>query len=295
MLGSNVPTVGGLGQGLVWGETWGCDAIQVYVTPSRTWSVPELDPGFAASFRESLATSPIGAVVAHIPFLVNLASPSEAHRVRSTARLVTEIERCGQLGVAYAVLHPGSSMGSDRSQSLDALAQALTSALEQTSGVVLRVCLETMSGQGSTLGSTFEELARVLEMVADERLGVCLDIAHVYQAGYDVSGPDGYDRVISELQTRVGLHRLGVVHCNDSATPLGSRRDLHASPGHGHIGVGTFWSLVRDGRLAETPCILELPDRDGSAVALDYLRTLRELDEPPAEDVGWCQQMAMEV
>jgi deoxyribonuclease IV len=285
MLGSDVPTAGGLLNAFKWAELWDCDCFQIYVTPGRAWTVPELDPMLARAFQDAVSQNRTEAVVAHVPYLVNLASPDHVLREKSKTRLVAELRRCDALGVQYAVLHPGSSKGMSKDVSLGLAAESLSEvfgALGQESRV--KLCLETMSGQGSMLGSSLEELREMLDHASDPRLGICIDLAHVFQAGYDIRGVKGYSDFIGRVEYMIGLDRVGVIHCNDSATGLGSRSDRHSYPGSGFVGTATFWSLLRDGRFASTPNIVELPDKSAAPRAIQELRALALLVDAPGAD-----------
>jgi deoxyribonuclease IV len=285
MLGSNVPTIGGLDRAFHWAREWSCECVQIYVTPSRRWDVPDLTEEQIVSFRAARTASGVTRVLAHVPFLVNIASPSATLRQKSIARLRKEIDVAQMLGVEHLVLHPGSPGDAGRAQGLiwliEGLGQALGDAPEGTS-----VLLETMAGQGRCLGHRLEDIASVLGE-APGGIGVCLDTAHLFQAGYAFCGYEGYERVMAEVESTVGLRSLGAVHVNDSLTPLASRKDRHAAIGEGLMGLRCFHALVTDARLQDVPKVLELPDRAASPLNLARLRMLADqprserVDEPP--------------
>jgi len=275
MLGSNVPTIGGLPVGFKYAEEWGCDSIQIYVTLSRRWTVPDLTENEVCQFRTAWQRSTVKIVVAHVPFLVNLASTSGDIRRKSISRLIIESERASKFGVSYLVLHPGSNP--NRQKGLNLIVEGLDIVLNSTNDSRVKILLETVAGQGNQICSRFEELAYVLERVQDpERLGICFDTCHVFAAGYDIRGYDGYERVIEKLDRIVGLDRVKAFHLNDSKTSLGSRVDRHASIGEGLLGLQLFHAVVRDNRFSDIPKILEIPERDDrSHENLELLRNLR--------------------
>lgn len=276
MIGSNVPTVGGVLQAFEWAEKWGCECIQIYLYPSRRWNVPEWQSDMILAFRSTLEESSVQEVVGHVPYLVNLASADRELWARSVGRLRAELEMASILGVRFLVMHPGSHGPSSRSDGLRRIWEGLNLALDVTPQGDTALLLETTAGQGTAMGSRFEELAWLLDGVERRRrLGVCLDTAHVFAAGYDIRGYDGCSRVLRDFDAVIGLSALKVIHLNDSKADLGSMVDRHAGLSHGRLGLQVFHTLVRDSRFRYTPKIVEDPDRDENTAA--DLRLLREL------------------
>jgi len=285
MLGSNVSTVGGLLRGLANGREWECSCIQVYLTLSRRWAVAPLHAEFCAEFRTAWAATEIRVVIAHVPFLVNLASPDPFVYRRSIERLATEVHHATALGVQYVVLHPGSARGTDRGGAIARVSDALNEVRRRNASSQTMVLIETMARQGDTLGGTFEELAAILDGVEDTAfIGVCFDTAHVFAAGYDLRGYGGYDSVMQRFDTIVGTRRIRAFHVNDSKIPFGGRADRHAAIAEGEIGLRTFHALVRDDRFFDVPKILEIPERDTKSLpGLQLLRQLEQTPEPVDE------------
>jgi deoxyribonuclease-4 len=239
--------------------------------------VPDLDPERRAAYFANWEDSPVQAVVAHIPFLVNTASENPEAWSRSYTRLIQEVTRADELGVCAVVLHPGSGGKSPRQEALRRSAKAIRIAIAETAGSKVRILAENMAGQGSMLCARFEEIAELLELVGEpSRTGVCFDTAHAFIAGYPLVGYDGYDEVFTEFDRLVGLEQIRVFHVNDSLTAHGSRHDRHAAVGQGEMGLEPFHALMRDHRFAETPMLLEVPDRD--AESFEALELLRELE-----------------
>lgn len=282
MLGSNVSTVGGLHRGFEQANDWGCECIQVYTTPSRRWDVKPFKPEQREAYFAARAKSHVRVVVSHVPFLVNTASEDGGAWRRSRSRLVTELERAEELGIAAVVLHPGSGGLAPRRQALRRSAKAIAAALTATKGSGVRILLENMAGQGKMLCARFEEVAELLTLVDEPtRTGVCFDTAHAFIAGYPFSGYTGYAEVVGELAEIVGLDQIRALHVNDSLTGHGSHHDRHAPVGQGEMGLEIFHALMRDPDFAGKPMILEVPDRDGkSLVVLELLRQLKDRREP---------------
>lgn len=255
----------------------GGEALQIFTRNQRQWAASELSVAERDAFREAHEESGHMAVVSHASYLVNLASTREDVLARSAAHLAGELGRCDQLGIASVVLHPGSHGGDGIEAGLHRLNAGLDLVLAQSRKKV-RVLLETTAGQGTGLGSSFEELAYLLESSRfPELLGVCVDTCHVFAAGYDLRSAKGYAAMVDALDGTVGLENVHLFHVNDSKTGLGSRVDRHEHIGKGAIGLAGFGHLLRDPRFAGVPMILETPKGDGleeDIRNLDILRTL---------------------
>lgn len=281
MIGSNVPARGGFHTGFLWGDKWECECIQIYITLSRQWEVTELTQKEAIQFKTAWKNSSVKQVVVHVPFLVNLASPNKEVWQKSIDRLITEISRAEKFGVSFLVLHPGSCGDLTKEEGIKRITQALDIVFQNFERPSVKVLLETMAGQGTMLGSSFEEIAEILEKAASpEFLGVCFDTGHVFMAGYDLRSYDGYEAVLEEFDKIISLKKIGCFHLNDSKTKLGSRNDRHACIGEGELGLQVFHALLRDRRFSDTPKILEIPERDErSKDNLELLRKLSQISE----------------
>lgn len=292
MLGSNVPTIGGLPNGFKYANEWGCDSIQIYVSPSRTWNIPDLTDKEIKDFKSAWNNSRVKIVVGHIPYLVNLASPNNELRKKSVHRLITEIERAEKFGVSYLVLHPGTNP--NKREGIKLIAAGLNEVLYYFNTLKTKILLETVAGEGNKIGSRFEELANILEMVDKTKYcGVCFDTCHVFAAGYDIRGYEGYDKILQKFDEIIGLSWIKVIHINDSRTELGSRVDRHASIGGGLLGLQVFHAVVRDKRFHDISKILEIPERDTKSKAnLELLRELKERTEHIIEKVS--KQLTLE-
>lgn len=259
-LGAHVPITGGVFNAPGHGQAIGAEAIQIFTRNQMQWACRPIPEEEAAAFREALAGSGVRRVLTHGSYLMNLASPNPEFLEKSRACLVTEIERCHQLGVPYVVLHPGAHMGLGEEEGLSAIARSLDHVLERTEGLEVMPLLEATAGQGSTLGYRFEHLAAIFDRLREpERVGVCLDTCHLYAAGYDLASPEGYERTMRAFARIVGLRKLKAVHLNDSKRELGSRVDRHARAGEGRLGLDTFARIVNDRRFRGLPLVVETP------------------------------------
>jgi deoxyribonuclease-4 len=250
--------------------------MQIFTHNPLRWRGKSNAPAEMDAFRRTLLNSGIKCVVSHASYLINLADGGQLGN-RSADAVKDEMENCYQMGIDMIVLHPGSSRDGPREDAIARLAGSLGKILDATEDKNIRLLLETMSGQGGVLGGSLDELERVLDILDwDRRLGVCVDICHVFGAGMDVRAEGGYNRLVSSLDRRFGLDRIGCWHMSDSKGALGSGTDRHEHIGEGEIGVIPFGMLVSDERFANTPMILETPKSgvgDGGNLAL--LRKLR--------------------
>ena len=196
--------------------------MQIFTKMANRWAERACADDECMAFRAALAGTPVRATAAHDSYLINLASPDPLLRRRSIESFVAELERCEALGLDFLVSHPGNYID-DRVSGVRRNADAITEALERVPGRTV-LCMELTSGAGTAIGSTFEELAELIENVsppARERMGVCVDTCHAYSAGYDLVNE--YDDVWRHFDDRLGMHRLRVMHLNDSKTRRGSR------------------------------------------------------------------------
>lgn len=273
LLGAHTSIAGGTHEAPPRAKAIGATAMQIFTKMASRWAERECEVDERKAFRAAVADTELSALNAHDSYLINLASPDKTLRARSTESFVCELRRCEALGLRALVSHPGNFMD-DRASGLARNADAIVEALSRVPGRV-RVLLETTAGSGTALGATFEELAEIIARVPGSlrrRVGVCIDTAHVFAAGYDIATK--YDDVIAEFDQTVGLKRLGAMHLNDSKVPLGSRRDRHELIGEGAIGELAFRRIMTDERLAAVPKVIETPKLD-DAVATDRRMLVR--------------------
>ena len=261
LLGAHVSIQGGVPTAPARGMAIGASAVQVFTKTPNQWREPIIDPEVADAFRRALAQSGIARIVAHDSYLINLASPDRALRTRSEASFRDELTRCERLGIPWVVSHPGNFID-DRASGLARNAESYTRCLEAVPGAV-GVLLETPAGTGSSLGSTFEELAALRDAIGRSvrpRVAFCADTCHLYSAGYDLRRD--FDAVWRRWDDAIGLASLKVLHLNDSKTPFHSRRDRHELIGEGSLGPEPFRRIMRDPRFTGVAKILETPKGD---------------------------------
>jgi deoxyribonuclease-4 len=260
-LGAHISTAGGSPLAPSRADDVGATAMQIFTKQPNRWAEREVDVGEAKAFKAAVKTSGVRFTNAHDSYLINLASPDPVLRAKSVDSFAGELRRCHALGLDACVSHPGNFMD-DRESGIARNADGIVQALEREKGTT-RLLMELTAGQGTVIGSTFEEMAALLKLIPAKlrkRIGVCLDTAHVFAAGYDLI--TDYDGVWKRFEDVLGLERLGLIHLNDSKAPLGSKKDRHELIGEGQIGAEPFWRIMTDSRLAAVPKALETPKGD---------------------------------
>ena len=236
-----------------------CETFQVFTRNPRGWKFRKLDPAEVEMFRKKNEVDALAPVVAHMPYLPNLSSPMKGIYNRSVKSLSAELDRCGQLGIQYLVTHLGSHLGKGPDLGLERLTGAINQALGENENEVV-LLLENTAGQKNSMGSTFDDIRRILNGVdLKRRIGVCLDTAHAYAAGYDLHSPRGVEETLQRFDSAIGLRLLKVIHLNDSKFGLGSGRDRHEHIGMGYIGEAGFKALFKQDAVKSLPFIMETP------------------------------------
>ena len=234
----------------------GCNALQIFSASPRMWvrSGTRMGEADAARFRARRAELGLGPLVIHANYLINLASSDPVMRTRSIQAFHDEMLRAQALGADFLVVHPGSGRGGDRVEAVRSVAQALRYAARgvrlgrgpfgDARSHGLRVLIENTAGMGTAVGARFEELRGILDLAPELSLGICLDTAHAFAAGYEIHTAAGLEQMLAALDRTVGLGRVAVLHVNDSKTPFASRVDRHAHIGDGHIGLAAFRRIL---------------------------------------------------
>jgi deoxyribonuclease-4 len=278
LIGGHVSIAGGVSQSPGRGNQIGCECIQIFTRSSRQWAAKPYPAGEIEAFKQARNESGIRMVVAHDSYLINLGAPDEKLRKKSIEAFIDELNRCEALEVPFLISHPGAHMGAGEEAGIKTIADSIDQAHKACSGYTVKIALEITAGQGSVLGSRFEQMARIFDSVKEnERLRLCFDTEHAFAAGYDLRTEEGYEQAFAELDRHIGLKRLVAFHINDSMKPLNSRVDRHEHIGKGHLGLSTFHRLVNDPRFAGIPMCLETePGPDMKDIAAD-LRQLEKL------------------
>lgn len=262
--------------GIARGEEAECQAIQIFTKNQLQWKAAPLSLSVCERFYRAFSESPIRAVVAHASYLINLAAAGTNWK-KSLDSLTDEVDRCDQLGIDELVLHPGSHLGEGREKGLQLLSEGLECVLEKTAGTRVRILLETMAGQGNSLGGDLEDMEAVLTSLGwSDRLGLCLDTCHLFASGVDLGSDTAYNRFVRRVDNLIGIERVGCWHLNDSRGERGARLDRHEHLGEGKMGLVPFSLIVNDPRWERIPCLLETPkEGTGDQRNLALLRKMR--------------------
>lgn len=275
-IGAHQRTGKGLDEAIERAAGIGCEAIQVFAANPSAWRTRAIPAEIAAAFRDLAIRYDIHPVVIHTQYLLNLASSDETIYSRSVEALADSLVRADALGAEYVVTHIGSHRGLGAESGIARVQAAVRRVLEESPSPAV-LLLENSAGGGDLVGGQFEDLRDILGGLREfgDRLGVCLDTAHLWGAGYDVSGPEAADRTLAEFDSVVGLEWLMLVHMNDSRSALGSRSDRHANIGQGEIGLEGLAALMRHPALREPAVIIETP----ASSAEDHARDIAVLKE----------------
>jgi len=254
------------------------EALQIFLRNQRQWKTPPLTAQMVEDFRLQWQKNQRMVVAAHDSYLINLAATDQATREKSVIAFADELVRAAALGIPFLITHPGSHRGQGLEAGLKRFVHNLDSAIRLSGTSTVSVLIETTAGQGTNLGSTFEEISFTLrESLYGDRLGVCFDTSHAFAAGYDLRTPETYEETFSLFDHHIGLQRLKFFHVNDSKRPLGSRVDRHEHIGKGEIGLKGFRLLLNDPRFQDHPMVLETPKGKDLREDKKNLRVLRSL------------------
>ena len=254
----------------------GCTTFQIFTRNPRGWKFRPLDEEEVSSFLERRRQTSFKYVVAHMPYLPNLATPMKALMRKSRSSLGEEVKRCDSLGIDYLVAHIGSHMGKGTMVGVRNVAEACDEALEESTGKTV-LLLENMAGQKNCVGARFEELRLILDLVKKrKRVGVCLDTCHLLAAGFDMTSKEAVEKTMSLFDELVGLKEIRVVHLNDSKGPLGGALDRHEHIGLGQIGREGFRAFLHQDSVTDLPLLMETPvdDRRRDAQNLQTVKRL---------------------
>lgn len=285
-LGAHVSVAGGVHTAPGRGKAIGADVIQIFSKQQTRWVGKALEEEDVRAFRDETARTGVRTVAIHCAYLINLGSATESVRTRSLYALEDEASRAAMLAVPNLVLHPGSSGEDPEETGIARIAQALKTFGRFPKGVTL--LLENTAGQGNSLGRTMEQIRRLLDAAGSPPdVAVCLDSAHLFEAGYDISGDGGWESLLAEMDRYAILPLVRMWHLNDSRTDFGSRVDRHFHIGEGKIGPGAFRRILTHRAFRMLPMVLETPKDGDDETERDIrnLAVLRNLAAP-----GWKEE-----
>jgi deoxyribonuclease-4 len=258
-VGLHTGIAGGLHNALLKARSLGADTVQIFSRNPRGWKARPLEAEEVEQFKRVRAETGVGPVAIHANYLINLAAADIGVREKSVESFREEVERGLALGADFLVVHPGSARGACEADAIHTCAASMKSACEGLALGRFRILVENTAGQGECIGHRFEHLREIRALCEELDLGVCLDTAHAFTAGYDIRDEDGLEAALDSLDSNVGLRNVLAVHFNDSRAEYNSRVDRHWHIGHGHIGTDAMRRVASHPRLAHAAFLLETP------------------------------------
>ncbi len=263
LIGGHLSISGGFWQALVRAHSIGATCVQIFTKSNRQWAAKKIEDADIEKFISTQKALDIKVIIAHASYLINLGSEKKDVQEKSIKALADEIERCEKLSIPYLVLHPGSNPSEDISQTCLQIAHNINKAFDVYKPRHTMLLLETMAGQGSTVGNSFENLAEIISQTTHKKnIGVCIDTCHIYAAGYAFEDEKSYETLWKNFDQIIGIEKIKAIHVNDSKKECGSRVDRHENIGKGKINIAVFKLIMNDKRFKNVPKIIETPKSD---------------------------------
>jgi deoxyribonuclease IV len=282
LLGAHCSIGGGLYTAFERASIIKANVIQIFTKNARQWSGSILSSEQVEIYKRNLKKSNVKEVISHDSYLINLAAPNPGVLMRSRAAFKEEIIRCSQIGIKYLVFHPGAHLGTGVDIGIKTIAESLNKIHEETPDIKVISTIETTAGQGSNLGSKFEEIRKIIDLVDNKkRIGVCVDTCHIFAAGYDIRSEEKYNKTFDEFKKIIGFKYLKVFHVNDCKSEFNSHVDRHEHIGKGKIGKKGFGFLINDKRFIKIPKILETPKSEDLHEDIINMNILKKLYKSP--------------
>ena len=273
-LGAHTSAAGGSFNALIQGREIGATSIQLFTSNQKQWKGRKITPEEIEKWEKLKKETGISNIMSHASYLINIGSPKDELREKSINGLTEELKRCHLLGIDFCNFHPGAATTSTKQECVEKIIQSLLSMESVVKAGKTLLVLEATAGQGTVVGSTFEELGQIVTGVKGKiPIGVCIDTCHIFAAGYDISTKAGWEKVLKDFDKHIGLKYLVGLHLNDSKHPLGSKKDRHELLGKGEIGMECFKVCMQNKTLAPLPKYLETPDPENWANEIKKLRT----------------------
>jgi deoxyribonuclease-4 len=278
LLGAHMSIRGGVSMAIERARSIHCTAMQIFVKNNMQWFARPLRSEEIRAFLDHVQRGELSSIFGHANYLINLAATNPQFHANSIRALSEEVTRADQLELPFLVLHPGAHLGAGEEVGLEKIVDSIDEVFRRIPQVKTKIALETTAGQGSCIGQRFEHLAFIIANVREpERVCVCLDTAHLFAAGYDISSEHSTRKTLREFDRVIGRELLVAIHLNDSKTARGSHVDRHEHIGQGRIGLGAFRFIMRDRRFHKIPKVLETPKGKDLREDVINLKTLRRL------------------
>lgn len=276
-IGAHVSSAGGIQNAVTNTINIGANAMQIFAGSPRMWRRSLYKEKDTENFKKQVADNNLRPVFIHALYLTNLASDNPETRAKSKSALITDMTNSAAIDSSGVILHIGSHQGRGFESVRDLVVSEISEVLDQTPGNS-SLLLENVAGQRGKIGS-LEELSILLEALDSHRVGVCIDTAHAFEAGYKIHDPAGLDSFVADLSSLIGIEPIKLFHLNDSRTDFNSRHDVHENIGEGKIGITNIARIVNHPKLSSLPLILEVPGFDGSGPDkrnIDIVKSLLE-------------------
>jgi len=258
-IGVHVSIAGKIYEALERAKALGCNTIQIFSRNPRGWQIQSFDKSDLSKFSELKSRYNIAPVAVHIPYIINLATPDDELYRRSIAAYIDDVKRADLLGAEYFVTHLGSHKGSGEDNGINRFSKALAEILKKAKPKTM-ILLENTAGSGDSIGYKFEHIQKIINSIGNsKKVGVCLDTAHAFEAGYDIKTKKGFKDTFSKFDRLIGLDRIKVVHFNDSLSLSGSHVDRHQHLGKGEIGIEALGRVINHPGLKDAAFIMETP------------------------------------
>ena len=278
-IGAHIQTVGGIQNATERAAQLEINAMQIFTKNQKQWFSAKLKEDEIDEYLENVQVYDIKTVFSHASTLLNLSTPDKILLDKSQRSFLDEINRAEILNLVGVVFHLGTYGGQKIDESIKIASESVNMLIDNTRKYNSKLIIENIAGQGKSLGTTFEQIQKVIEGVEmKSRVGVCLDTAHAFAAGYNIKPTRGYRKMIDDFDDIIGLDKLILVNLNDSAKGLGSRQDKHANLGEGFLGKDFFHNILQDKKLKNIPFILETPgDMEGYHKDIEFVRKMLEV------------------
>lgn len=277
-IGAHVSAAGGVENAPLRAHEIGATGFALFTKNQRQWNAKPLTQENIEGFIDACETYnfPMDAIIPHDSYLINLGHPEKDKLQKSRDAFLIELQRCELLNIEKLNFHPGSHLKKiSEKDCLSRIAESINIALNKTKFV--KAVIENTAGQGTNMGFRFEHLAEMIEQVDQkQRVGVCIDTAHVFAGGYDISTAEGFKDTFEKFEEIVGFDKLMAMHLNDSKKECGTQVDRHDSLGDGYIGWTPFEMIMKDNRFNDIPLILETPNTDRWAEEIATLKKMAE-------------------
>jgi deoxyribonuclease-4 len=275
-IGAHVSASGGISKAVGRGVAIGCETIQIFGSSPQSWAFKPIPDREIEAFRHQASESGLGPVFLHAIYLINMGTTDPAILARGTESLINYMTLAAKIDAGGVIFHPGSHKGAGYDAVFPQVVASIQRVLDQSpEGPCL--CLENMAGMGQHIGARFAELGDIVQAVASPRLRICLDTQHSFAAGYDLTTPEGVDRMMTEFDRDIGLEQLAAVHANDSRQPCGSGVDRHDNIGEGLIGEAGFEAIMAHPAFRDLPFFLEVPGFEGKGPDQRNIDLLKEI------------------